>query len=43
MAVAFNPVFESVCDKIVDAFVVRARKVYGAAPPRSGGQWPRRA
>ena len=32
MAVALNPVFESVCDNIVDAFVVRAREVYGAAP-----------
>jgi len=31
MALALNPVFESVCDKIVDAFVVRAREVYGAA------------
>jgi ribosome-associated toxin RatA of RatAB toxin-antitoxin module len=28
--------FESVCDKIVDAFVVRAREVYGASP-REGG------
>jgi hypothetical protein len=25
-----------VCDKIVDAFVVRAREVYGASP-RAGG------
>jgi ribosome-associated toxin RatA of RatAB toxin-antitoxin module len=29
MAMAFNPVFESVCDKIVDAFVVRALKTHG--------------
>jgi ribosome-associated toxin RatA of RatAB toxin-antitoxin module len=29
MAMALNPVFESVCDKIVDAFVLRAQKVYG--------------
>jgi ribosome-associated toxin RatA of RatAB toxin-antitoxin module len=28
MAAAFNPVFESVCDKIVDAFVLRARHIY---------------
>ena len=36
MGIALNPVFESVCDKIVDSFVVRAREVYGAAP-RDGG------
>jgi ribosome-associated toxin RatA of RatAB toxin-antitoxin module len=36
MALALNPMFESVCDKVVDAFVVRAREVYGAAP-RAGG------
>ena len=35
MGLALNPVFESVCDKIVDAFVVRAREVYGAAPRRA--------
>jgi ribosome-associated toxin RatA of RatAB toxin-antitoxin module len=29
MAMALNPVFESVCDKIVDAFVVRAQEIYG--------------
>jgi ribosome-associated toxin RatA of RatAB toxin-antitoxin module len=29
-------VFESVCDKIVDSFVVRAREVYGAAPRGDG-------
>jgi ribosome-associated toxin RatA of RatAB toxin-antitoxin module len=29
MAMALNPVFESVCDKIVDAFVVRAQQIYG--------------
>jgi len=29
MAVALNPLFESVCDKIVDAFVARARNTYG--------------
>jgi ribosome-associated toxin RatA of RatAB toxin-antitoxin module len=34
MAVAFNPVFESVCDKIVDAFVARARSTYGPPPIR---------
>jgi ribosome-associated toxin RatA of RatAB toxin-antitoxin module len=28
MAAAFNPVFESVCDKIVDAFVARAQQMY---------------
>jgi ribosome-associated toxin RatA of RatAB toxin-antitoxin module len=33
MGLALNPVFESVCDTIVDSFVVRAREVYGAAPP----------
>jgi len=32
LALALNPVFESVCDSIVDAFVMRAREVYGAAP-----------
>ncbi len=32
MGLALNPVFESVCDTIVDSFVVRAREVYGAAP-----------
>jgi ribosome-associated toxin RatA of RatAB toxin-antitoxin module len=36
MALALNPVFESVCDNIVDAFVMRAREVYRAAP-RGGG------
>ena len=36
MGIALNPLFESVCDKIVDSFVVRAREVYGAAP-RGGG------
>jgi ribosome-associated toxin RatA of RatAB toxin-antitoxin module len=36
MALALNPVFESVCDKIVDSFVVRAREVYGAAPRGDG-------
>jgi ribosome-associated toxin RatA of RatAB toxin-antitoxin module len=34
MAVAFNPVFESVCDKIVDAFVRRARNTYGMSAAR---------
>jgi ribosome-associated toxin RatA of RatAB toxin-antitoxin module len=33
LGIALNPVFESVCDKIVDSFVMRARQVYGAAPP----------
>ena len=28
MAIAMNPVFESVCDKIVDAFVQRAQTAY---------------
>jgi ribosome-associated toxin RatA of RatAB toxin-antitoxin module len=32
LGLALNPVFESVCDKIVESFVVRAREVYGAAP-----------
>jgi ribosome-associated toxin RatA of RatAB toxin-antitoxin module len=36
MGLALNPMFESVCDNIVDAFVVRAREVYGASP-RAGG------
>jgi ribosome-associated toxin RatA of RatAB toxin-antitoxin module len=36
LGLALNPLFESVCDKIVDSFVVRAREVYGAAP-RGGG------
>jgi ribosome-associated toxin RatA of RatAB toxin-antitoxin module len=36
MALALNSVFESVCDNIVDAFVVRAREVYGAAPHGAG-------
>ena len=36
MALALNSVFESVCDNIVDAFVVRAREVYGAAPQGGG-------
>jgi ribosome-associated toxin RatA of RatAB toxin-antitoxin module len=36
MGLALNPMFESVCDNIVDAFVARAREVYGA-PPRVGG------
>jgi ribosome-associated toxin RatA of RatAB toxin-antitoxin module len=36
MGLALNPLFESVCDNIVDAFVARAREVYGA-PPRAGG------
>ena len=34
MAVALNPVFESICDKIVDAFVARAAKIYGMVPVR---------
>jgi ribosome-associated toxin RatA of RatAB toxin-antitoxin module len=34
MAVALNPLFESVCDKIVDAFVHRARNIYGPPIPR---------
>jgi ribosome-associated toxin RatA of RatAB toxin-antitoxin module len=29
MGMAFNPVFEAVCDEIVDAFVVRAQRIYG--------------
>jgi len=28
MAVAFNPMFQTVCDSIVDAFVLRAQSVY---------------
>ena len=36
LGLALNPVFESVCDKIVDSFVARAREVYGDAP-RAGG------
>jgi ribosome-associated toxin RatA of RatAB toxin-antitoxin module len=28
MAFAFNPMFQSVCDSIVDAFVLRAQSVY---------------
>jgi ribosome-associated toxin RatA of RatAB toxin-antitoxin module len=32
MGIALNPVFESVCDQIVDAFVARAREVYGVSP-----------
>ena len=32
LAPAFSSVFESLCDKIVDAFVARARAVYGAMP-----------
>lgn len=28
MGAAFSPIFESVCDKIVDAFVVRAQAIY---------------
>jgi ribosome-associated toxin RatA of RatAB toxin-antitoxin module len=36
LGLALNPVFESVCDKIVDSFVVRAREVYGAAPRADG-------
>ena len=36
LGLALNPVFESVCNKIVDSFVVRARAVYGA-DPRAGG------
>jgi len=32
MAIALNPVFESVCEKIVDAFVARARSSYGPPP-----------
>jgi ribosome-associated toxin RatA of RatAB toxin-antitoxin module len=28
MALAFNPMFQSVCDSIVDAFVLRAQAVY---------------
>jgi ribosome-associated toxin RatA of RatAB toxin-antitoxin module len=28
MAAAFNPMFRSVCDSIVDAFVQRARSIY---------------
>ena len=31
MGLALNSVFESVCDNIVDAFVARAREVYGAS------------
>jgi ribosome-associated toxin RatA of RatAB toxin-antitoxin module len=34
MAIALNPVFESICDKIVDAFVARAGKTYGMARVR---------
>jgi ribosome-associated toxin RatA of RatAB toxin-antitoxin module len=34
MAVALNPVFESICDKIVDAFVARAGNTYGMPPVR---------
>jgi ribosome-associated toxin RatA of RatAB toxin-antitoxin module len=34
MGVALNPVFESVCDKIVDAFVKRAHSTYGTPSPR---------
>ena len=34
MAVALNPVFESICDKIVDAFVARARSTYALPPIR---------
>jgi ribosome-associated toxin RatA of RatAB toxin-antitoxin module len=29
LGLALNSVFESVCDKIVDAFVVRAQQIYG--------------
>lgn len=36
MGLALNSMFESVCDKIVDAFVLRARTVYGAAPRGTG-------
>jgi ribosome-associated toxin RatA of RatAB toxin-antitoxin module len=36
LGIALNPVFESVCDKIVDSFVVRAREVYGAGPRGQG-------
>jgi ribosome-associated toxin RatA of RatAB toxin-antitoxin module len=36
MGIALNSVFESVCDKIVDSFVARARAVYGAAPHEDG-------
>ena len=36
MGIALNSVFESVCDKIVDSFVMRARAVYGAAPREDG-------
>jgi ribosome-associated toxin RatA of RatAB toxin-antitoxin module len=32
MAVALNPVFESICEKIVDAFVARALRTYGSPP-----------
>jgi ribosome-associated toxin RatA of RatAB toxin-antitoxin module len=28
MAAAFNPMFQSVCDSIVDAFVLRAQRIY---------------
>jgi ribosome-associated toxin RatA of RatAB toxin-antitoxin module len=28
MAAAFNPMFQSVCDSIVDAFVLRAQSIY---------------
>ncbi len=31
-AAAFNAVFESLCGSIVDAFVTRAKKVYGPVP-----------
>jgi ribosome-associated toxin RatA of RatAB toxin-antitoxin module len=36
LGLALNSVFESVCDRIVDSFVVRARQVYGTAPPARG-------
>lgn len=29
MSAAFGPVFQSVCDSIVDAFVQRAQRIYG--------------
>jgi ribosome-associated toxin RatA of RatAB toxin-antitoxin module len=34
MAMALNPVFESICDKIVDAFVARAAQTYGTPTVR---------
>jgi ribosome-associated toxin RatA of RatAB toxin-antitoxin module len=34
MGIAFNPVFESICDQIVDAFVARASRIYGMSSVR---------